>query len=462
MEQNSLTLLALGLALSLTVSCGKGIDTIKTTPEPDSITEIQLIPLEKALSTLSEFLQSDDGEMLKTRSGSQREINSITTYYAENKRNYLSSKASTEESNLIPDAYLINFEDGAGFAVLGANTSVADIVAVTENGHIENDLTVIFNESSENSNDDDPDDPDDQVIDTVGYYCAEDDDFYSDTCQDSRFVTECIKSAVDCRFEDDYGGGSGGNSSPILATKKPLLNISWGQGNPYNKYCFRRNLVGKKKSACSGCSATAMAMIAAYNEYPNTLIINGEPIDWAGMKTDTLAHSLTNKGKDDVARLIGSIYNFVRKIARPNYTLITPEQIKKRMQEIGYVNVNKHSASDFTYSMKKATSDMLAKNKPVFISAIPKNWTKGHSWVIDGAKYSSSTSNTYLLHFNFGWERMSNGYFSTTCLNPAKAELYDNPHLDNTSANYAYSWHFRLITYDVPDGTCTGEINYSY
>lgn len=233
MKQSPSTLLTLGLVLSLTVSCGKGMYTCKTTSESDSIHEIQQIPLEEALSVLSEFLRSDDGEMLTTRSGLQRKINSITTYYVENKRNHLSSKASTEESNLIPDAYLINFEDGAGFAVLGANTAVADIVAVTENGQIENDLTVIFNESSENYNDDAPDDPDDQIIDTVGYYCVEDDDFYSDTSQDSRFVTECIKSAVDCRFEDDYGDSGGSNSLPLV-TKKPLLNFSWGQGSPYN------------------------------------------------------------------------------------------------------------------------------------------------------------------------------------------------------------------------------------
>lgn len=105
---------------------------------------------------------------------------------------------------------------------------------------------------------------------------------------------------------------------------EPILNISWGQEEPYNKYCNRRNLVGKQKPALTGCSATAMAMIVAHNEYPQTLVINGENINWAEMKKDTLAGNLTSKGKDDVARLIGSIYNFVNKIAQPGFTLITP------------------------------------------------------------------------------------------------------------------------------------------
>lgn len=106
---------------------------------------------------------------------------------------------------------------------------------------------------------------------------------------------------------------------------------------------------------------------------------------------------------------------------------------------------------------------MLQQNKPVFISAIPKKWSKGHSWVIDGAKYSSENKDRYLLHFNFGWEGNSNGYFSTTCLNPSKAEEYDDTNLNNTSGkNYTYSWHFRLITYDIPSGTKALNANYSY
>ena len=67
--------------------------------------------------------------------------------------------------------------------------------------------------------------------------------------------------------------------------------------------------------------------------------------------------------------------------------------------------------------------------------------------------------NAYLV--NFGWEGLSNGYFSTSCLNPSKAEEYDDPS-NKSSSSYAYSWHFRLITYDVPSDHCTGTIDYMY
>lgn len=241
-----------------------------------------------------------------------------------------------------------------------------------------------------------------------------------------------------------------------------MLKTNWGQRDPYNRYCFRRNLVGKKKQALTGCTTTAMSMIVTCNEFPQTLEINGEILDWKGMKTSDWVQDLSDKGQNDVARLMGSIYNSVSKIARPEYTLITPEQIKKRMREFGYDYVKKHSASSLNSSMVKRTSDMLAKGKPVFISAIPANLTRAHSWVIDGAMYSSKNKYNYLLHCNFGWSGTSNGYFSTACLNPARAESYDYLKKSNLDEDYTYSWHFRLVTYDIPVNACSLSITYTY
>ena len=74
----------------------------------------------------------------------------------------------------------------------------------------------------------------------------------------------------------------------------------------------------------------------------------------------------------------------------------------------------------------------------------------------------SKNKYNYLLHCNFGWSRTSNGYFSTACLNPAKAESYDYKNINNVDNDYTYCWHFRLITYDIPANPCTMSINYSY
>ena len=465
MMQRVKSLLWIALLSLLAFSCRTGNDSDSMAPLLEPTAEKRLIPMEDAMALLSEFLKSSDKDMPPTRSGSPRKIASVSTYFGG--KGNIATKAASETEDDLPCAYLVNFEDGEGFAVLGANSSVADIVAVTESGRIEDDLTVIFSTEDEPLEDIDPDD---YPIDTICYYCKDDDDFYSSLDSEARFISECIRNGVEEEYDDkdhDDGGmpPEGDELSARVtrfATKMPLLKTTWGQRSPFNKYCNRRNIAGEQKSALTGCSTTAMAMIVTHNEYPQNLIVNGDTLDWSGMKSNPYITNLTSKGQDDVARLMGSIYYFVNKIARPKYTLITPEQIKKRMQDFNYANVVKHSASDFTYSMKEATSDMLANNKPVFISALPRKFWKGHSWVIDGAKYSSTDSYNYLLHFNFGWRGKANGYFSTTCLNPSKAEGYDDPSLDNTTESYSYRWHFRLITYDVPSETTYATINYTY
>lgn len=204
-------------------------------------------------------------------------------------------------------------------------------------------------------------------------------------------------------------------------------------------------------------------MIIAYNEYPQTLTINGSNINYTEIKSKKTAISLSETYQNQIALLMGSIYNFVMKLTSSSATLITPKQIQKRMQELGYSNVVKADASSLTSGMISKISQMLGDNKPVFISAIPKgmkNWGGGHSWVVDGAKYSSS--NTYLLHMNFGWSGSSNGYFATNCLNPTKAVEFDDPSDIQSSKDYVYNWHFRLITYDTPTSPIDMTITYNY
>ena len=76
--------------------------------------ESTIIPVDEAIKTLNNFLA--DTKMIATKSGSQREIASIETHLSD------SNKDDTKKS--IPDAYLVNFKDEEGFAILGANTSI--------------------------------------------------------------------------------------------------------------------------------------------------------------------------------------------------------------------------------------------------------------------------------------------------------------------------------------------------
>lgn len=354
------------------LSCQTGNESLCTVQATMPTNTSQVIPLETALATLSDFLESNEAGMLPTRSGRTREIASVSRYFGKS----VSSRASSDSGEETPVAYLVNFMDGEGFAVLGARSSVPDIVAVTESGRIDDDLTVRFSMSDDDiANDEDKDDPNDNPgedpDDLISYYCEEDGDYYSDADCNEAFISECIRAGISEAEDNEYDEGDrpiedegGGGGYVPYTTRSPMLKTNWGQNDPYNRYCFRRNLVGKKKQALTGCTTTAMSMIVTCNEFPQTLEINGEILGWKGMKTSDLATSLSDKGQDDVARLMGGIYNSVSKIARKEYTLITPEQIKKRMREFGYDNVEKHSASSLNSAMIKRTSDIWLKESP--------------------------------------------------------------------------------------------------
>ena len=389
--------------------------------------------------------------MIQTKSGSERRYSQIETYYS-------ISPLTKSVDDSIPTAYVVNFEDEEGFAVLGANRLVPDIVAITESGKID-PLTLQVTSNPEVSINSDATfvDMDESEIEYFNdnvfittdslYFCNEDNDYYDgvSTTDDmaTSLIQECLRTTTSDFYVDNRVEGE--SSSPRYYTKSPLLGqCSWGQTSPYNKYCKRGT--SKQAEAFTGCSTTAMAMIVAYNEYPQNLIINDVQIDYKKIKNYPLS-LLYDTEIEYISLLMGSIFNSVRKVTTSSYTMITPYQIKKLMQKFGYVNVNKLNASKLNSNLLDAISQMLGNNKPVFISAIPSCWKYGHSWVVDGAKYSAN--NTYLLHMNFGWKGSNNGYFASECINPSRAESYDDPG-NVLNQNYRYSWHFRIITYDVP------------
>lgn len=453
------------LALAFTIIAGCSVKEPLLNENDEAIEELtvssEIIPLEKALSGLEQFLKEADWP---TKSMSGRRIRSVDTYY---------STSPTKSAESLPNAYIINFEANEGFAVLGANIYVDDIVAVTERGSIDPETLCIAFESSSDELLEEDWDPEELSPDALPTYCEEDEDFYSISTPAPSFIRECIMLAIDeernTKPEGESsgswtsGGGTNTSTSPRpepLATVSPLLDYSWGQRSPYNKYCFRRNLAFKKKSALTGCSTTAMAMIVAANRYPDVLTINDTLIVWSDITSKYTASLLDEPEQNQVALLMGSIYNDVCKIAIKGATLITPEQIKKQFKRFKYSNVRKYKSSSLSNEMIRAASSMLEKGKPVFISAIPKQWRYGHSWVIDGAKYSAEE--TYLLHFNFGWRGKCNGYYSTSCLNPTKAVEYDIPYEYDKEDDHFYSWHFRLITYDVPSSEAEVLLNLKF
>lgn len=60
--------------------------------------------------------------------GTKRKIVSIDTYYTNN--------FATKSTSQVPQAYLVNFENNQGYAILGANSNITSIICFVEKGNI--------------------------------------------------------------------------------------------------------------------------------------------------------------------------------------------------------------------------------------------------------------------------------------------------------------------------------------
>ena len=435
-----------GIAL-LMLSCNQAFQEDYTSHLEEEFIENGTIPVADALQVLESFLQD---EKTKSSGESNRRIQSVETHY---------KTVDTQKGTYrIPQAYIVQYEDGQGFAVLGANRNVDNIIAVIDKGTIDAQTLKVSSREGES--------------------------------ELTRFVEDLIKVGLSDKSGGDRGeggdggeggeGGEGGgidweeedefdelgdeNGGPVsyYTTRLPMLNFSWAQGDLYNMYCY--NPMGTGHRIPTGCSTTALAMIMAAIEFPQTMIINSTLMDWQAMKwwpNISYYYNLPTI-QDQFSHLMGAIFNLVEPaplyihIGDYSGTLVFPEAIKDLMTDFGFENVTKLSGGSLNNNMVAAISNMLRDDKPVFISAA-HNLSGAHSWVIDGAKYSYST---YLLHFNFGWHGDCNGYFSRDCLNPTQGYQYDNGSSVSQYYNHTYNWNFRVITYDIPSYPYTLEVAY--
>lgn len=386
------------------------------------------IPLEEALRSLEEFLDGTD--MTRTKSGFRRRIASVELYSPE----FLKTKSSSGDTSGLSGrtgrraAYVVNFEDSLGFAVLGATSDVPAIVAVAEEGTIspaKGCLDVRPEPDSDNDG--------------------------------SRVIRDYIHNALSAPNSSHSSSGSGSSADASSAgrmkpssygTCLPLLKTNWNQGRYdesglWNKYC-----VCNGHNVYAGCGTVALAQVLAFNRC-NDPAFN----DYYGLRifSDPSGESYlmgrySEVERDRLSEFIGTIFHLLsHNNIGPGGTSTAPAQIKNLLVALdGYTNNTCSNADCFCDAMVDMTRNMLEEGKPVIVSA--NNTIEcGHTWVIDGASYFGDD---YLVHCNWGWGGASNGYFHTSCFNPHNGERYDDPYYV-AGNDMEFNWLFRMITYDL-------------
>ncbi len=211
-------------------------------------------------------------------------------------------------------------------------------------------------------------------------------------------------------------------------TVKPLLgDIRWSQDAPYNNLCPS---YGLNQRCATGCVATAMAQVMYYHKWPvqgkgshsyQPAILGGATLtadfgntkyDWDSMLPQYDSNSSDAAGQA-VAQLMlhcGVSVDMVYSLSSGASDVSVPAALFNYFDYDRAIAFRQRSNYDNT-EWEKVIENELDNGRPVI--ALGRSSAGGHCFVFDGYDENG------LVHVNWGWAGMSNGYFRTTALNPA-------------------------------------------
>lgn len=383
----------LPLLLLLFASCVKDGDLPEANPK-DQVSESHVVPIENALSVLDEFL----APLRSATRGGERQ-------YAIAGTDVVASAAATRSGTGVDTLlYIVNFENDGGYALLGADDRIDDVIALVDEGNMsaEEFLAAACNGTSLTRASDIP--PHKELLfRNILYYCE--------------------------RSIDDVGGGQP-IPEPFYTNWlqgiaiEPLITTNWHQYQPYNKCCP----VVEGDNCVAGCVAIALAQIAAYNKMAHNVgpdVLHEIPLDWDGI----LARVNSSMADPSAAALL--VYAMGREVDMNYGPYSSSSNIKKAARALpwlGYWDV-----SNTRYNLDIIRLMVGERRLPVYMNGNGEHAdgrVVGHAWVIDGYYqyyriiYNKNLLNTVggqeyiigqetadLVHCNFGWGGTCNGYY---------------------------------------------------
>lgn len=361
---------------------------------------------------------------------------------------------SGQETNPDTVAYVFNFGQDEGYAILSADRRTDNIFTLVPNGHID------FME-----------DVDEAILSTgvMEFYgnleAAYDRQVeYAVRMQDSlvRSALEKLESMTDSvgtrarvpREEEALETEIVYGSTNYVTVVAPMISVRWGQTNPYNLY----TPVISGDHAPTGCAATAVAQLMSYWRYPTSYNWNimMPPSGNESLSTfQTISHLMSDVGA-------GLNVSYGKTQSSANFGDIP-----------GYLAGLGYNPGTYKAYNSAGVKQSLSRNRPVLMAghSIKKDvyktylvfWEKyshtyyegGHAWLIDGyltartpvyvmvngRQTSSSYITSSLVHCNWGWPELGiDGYYNDGSFNSNNGPVTRaHTETSGTEGNFQYN-----------------------
>lgn len=330
-----------------------------------------------------------------------------------------------------PRAYVVNFDNGAGFAILADDERLpTNIFAYCESGNLDattdNPGVLLFLEEAE-------------------YYLANAPLRIIETIHvplNYRPNMSVKPSNWGVTSRAQYGWTRYNNTPQEVERKTPLLSVNWGQSYPYNLV----TPVINGTQCPTGCVATAAVQIMSYYQWPQSVSVNGQ--NWGVNWSAALGGDIIGANIPYLMRAVG---NGVGMSYAPNESGAQSADVPSMLRSYGYTTSDLSSYNLYTVTQE------ISNRRPVYVKGRTPDDASGHAWVVDGyLKFRDdgfqvvdhvddsdvehpfqigqritpiSVTNTY-LHCNWGWSSSYNGYFIDFRIN--SGGYFDNP---NTVGN---------------------------
>ncbi len=427
------------------------------------------------LTRLTESVIGILDEETGLKSGTGRRVRSMTPLISENSRT-VALKSGGDSEIEIPDtlAYVVNFEDSLGFAILAADTRMENpILGFFDYGTLGNSTdnpgVVLMLERMEN-----------YILNSI---------VETEEQKDSLLASaqEKLGSELDTKVPNcvDVPGCSSvyGDLRETLESVFPLIPVEWDQGVPYNNNvggnCPYSNNKGNTKY-WAGCVATSVAQIMAYWKYPAK--IDNYSLDWNMLNqytADPFREGANMSGKlklDDnspaaVKNQIATLFQKIGKGVGMDYGCqgsgAHMENAVSFLKKQGYKTVPSflNDKTGVVNYKKDLVISSLKEKRPLLVEGCAKKikqtilgityntyGDKCHSWVIDGylkknvMYYYYLTNDTVMniyepavfFHNNWGWSGGGNGYQVTDIFTNSNAEPLASNTKSYEERNYQY------------------------